>query len=118
MDAALDKTRSEYWLMRLSYDRFVQTFPRASSWAARYGVAILSTGVTLIICLFLDQLLSGNIPLTLFIIPVLMSAWFGGLGPGMVATFLSGLAGEFFLTEERFSLFRMDAADWERLTLF
>src|SRR5262249_24936661 len=58
------------------------------------------------------------IPLTLFIIPVAISAWFGGLGPGMVATVLSGVAGEYFLTEPHFSLLSMDTADWERLTLF
>jgi PAS domain S-box-containing protein len=81
-------------------------------------MAIVSSGVTLVVCLFLDRLLSGNIPLTLFIIPVVISAWFGGLGPGLVATLLSGLASEYFLTEEHFSIIRMDTADWERLTLF
>jgi len=81
-------------------------------------MAIISSGVTLIVCLFLNQALSGSLPLTLFIIPVVVSAWFGGLGPGLLATLLSGLASEYFLTEEYFSLFRLDAADWERLTLF
>ncbi|MBO0726382.1 MAG: PAS domain-containing protein, partial [Blastocatellia bacterium] len=81
-------------------------------------MAVLSTLVILVICLFLDQLVRGNIPLTLFIIPVVVSAWFGGLGPGVLATFLSGVASEYFLTEERFSIYRMDTADWERLTLF
>jgi PAS domain S-box-containing protein len=47
-----------------------------------------------------------------------VSAWFGGLGPGTLATLLSGVASEYFLTEEHFSLVRMDTADWERLTLF
>src|SRR5215475_10995790 len=107
-----------YPLMRLSYDKFLQTFPRASGRVASYGMAIISSGVTLLVCLFLNQALSGNLPLTLFIIPVVVSAWFGGLGPGLLATFLSGVASEYFLTEERFSLFRMDTADWERLTLF
>jgi PAS domain S-box-containing protein len=104
--------------MRLSYYKFLHTFPRASSRLARYGMAIISSGVTLIVCLFLNQALSGSLPLTLFIIPVVVSAWFGGVGPGLLATLLSGLASEYFLTEEYFSLFRLDAADWERLTLF
>jgi len=81
-------------------------------------MAIVSSGVTLVVCLFLDRLLSGNIPLTLFIIPVVISAWFGGLGPGLLATLISGLASEYFLTEEHFSISLMDTADWERLTLF
>src|SRR5262247_4136365 len=113
-----NSARFAHSLMRLSYDEFLQTLPRASGRFAHYGMAFLSSGVTLIVCLFLNQALSGSLPLTLFIIPVVVSAWFGGLGPGLLATLLSGLASEYFLTEEYFSLFRLDTADWERLTLF
>src|SRR5262247_2150523 len=113
-----NSARFAHSLMRLSYDEFLQTLPRASGRFAHYGMAFLSSGVTLIVCLFLNQALSGSLPLTLFIIPVVVSAWFGGLGPGLVATLLSGLASEYFLTEEYFSPFRLDTADWERLTLF
>src|SRR5215475_9642965 len=113
-------TNARLWypLMRLSYDKFLHTFLCASSRLARYGMAIISSGVTLIVCLFLNQALSGSLSLTLFIIPVVVSAWLGGIGPGLLATLLSGLASEYFLTEEHFSLFRLDTADWERLTLF
>src|SRR5499426_3520439 len=113
-----NSARFAHSLMRLSYDEFLQTLPRASGRFAHYGMAFLSSGVTLIVCLFLNQALSGSLPLTLFIIPVVVSAWFGGLGPGLLATLLSGLASEYFLTEEHFSLFLLDNADWERLTLF
>jgi PAS domain S-box-containing protein len=51
-------------------------------------------------------------------IPVAVSAWHGGLGPGLVAALLCGLANQYFLTEPRFSFFDFDTADWERLTLF
>src|SRR5499426_2144558 len=115
---SVNNTRVGHSQMRSSYDKFLQTFPPASSGLARYGMAILSSGVTLVICLFLNEALSGSLPLTLFIIPVVVSAWFGGLGPGLLATLLSGLASEYFLTEEYFSPFRLDTADWERLTLF
>src|SRR5215510_5699243 len=115
---SVTNARLWYPLMRLSYDRFIHKFPRASSRLARYSMAVISSVVTLSVCLFLNQALSGSLPLTLFIIPVVVSAWFGGLGPGLVATLLSGLASEYFLTEEHFSLFLLDTADWERLTLF
>ena len=72
----------------------------------------------LIICLFLNHALSGSLPLTLFIVPVVVSAWFGGLGPGLLATLMCGLASDYFLTEPHFYFFSMDTADWERLTLF
>src|SRR5262245_55411584 len=115
---SVNTARSVYSLMRLSYDKFLQTFPRASSRLARYGMAVMSSGVMLIVCLFLNHALSGSLPLTLFIIPVVVSAWFGGLGPGLLATLLCGLASDYFLTEPHFSFFSMDTADWERLTLF
>jgi PAS domain-containing protein len=104
--------------MRLSYDKFLQTFPRAQDRLARYGIAIVSSGIQLFVCLFLHQTLGGNLRLTPFVIPIVLSAWFGGLGPGLLATLLSVLASEYFLTKPNFSLYSMDAADWERLTLF
>src|SRR5262245_63431065 len=104
--------------MRSSYEKFLQTFPPASSRLARYGMAIISSGVTLVICLFLNEALSGSLPLTLFIIPVVVSAWFGGLGPGLVATLVCGLASDYFLTEPHFSFFSMYMTDWERFMLF
>src|SRR5262245_39127347 len=115
---SVNNTHVGHSLMRSSYDKFLQTFPPASSGLARYGMAILSSGVTLVICLFLNEALSGSLPLTLFIIPVVVSAWFGGLGPGLLATLLCGLASDYFLTEPHFSFFSMDTADWERLMLF
>jgi K+-sensing histidine kinase KdpD len=114
----VNNIRWGYSLMRLSYDKFLQTFPRAHGRLARYGIAIVSSGITLFVCLFLNQALGGNLPLTLFIIPLVVSAWFGGLGPGLLATLFSVPASEYFLMKPNFSLFSMDTADWERLTLF
>src|SRR5262245_6743291 len=82
-----------------------------------YGIATVSTGITLFVCLFLNQALGWNLPLTLFIIPVVMSSLFGGLGPGLLTTLLCGLASEYFLMKPHFSLFSMDTADWERLMM-
>jgi PAS domain S-box-containing protein len=115
---SVTNARLHYSLMRLSYGKFLQTFPRASSRQARYGMAVISSGVMLVICLFLNEALSGSLPLTLFIVPVVVSAWYGGLGPGLLATLLCGLASDYFLTEPHFSFFSMDTADWERLALF
>ncbi|HEY8460514.1 MAG TPA: PAS domain-containing protein [Blastocatellia bacterium] len=104
--------------MKLSYDNFLHASPRASDWKARYGMAVLSSIVTFVICLFLTEALIGSLPLILFIIPVVVSAWFGGLGPGLLATALSALAGYYFLTETRLAFLAMDTAKWERMLLF
>src|SRR5215475_8089207 len=92
---SVNNMRSGYSLMRLSYDKFLQTFPRAPGRLARYGIAIVSSGIQLFICLFLHQTFGGNLRLTPFIIPIVLSAWFGGLGPGLLATLLSVLASEY-----------------------
>jgi PAS domain S-box-containing protein len=107
--------------MRLSYDRLLQTFPpfpRASSRMARYGVAIMSSATAVVICFFLDQALSGNVPLTIFIIPVAVSALLGGLRAGLLASLLCVMASPYFLTGPHHTFISMDTADWERLTLF
>jgi PAS domain S-box-containing protein len=102
--------------MRLPYDEFLQTFPSAPGRTARYGLAIMSSGVALLVYLSLHLALSENLSQTLFIIPVAVSAWYGGLGPGLLATLLCGVADQYFETDPRFSFF--DVADWKRLTLF
>src|SRR5262245_11190330 len=104
--------------MRLSYDLVLRTFPRAPSRTARYGMAVVSSVGALFVCILLEGALSGRLPLALFMIPVMVSAWFGGLWPGLLAALLSGLAGDYFLTKPHFPFFNFDMADREGLTLF
>jgi len=47
-----------------------------------------------------------------------VSAWYGGLGPGLLATLLCGLANQYILTGPNFAFTDFDMADWKRLTLF
>ncbi|MBD0336590.1 MAG: PAS domain S-box protein [Cyanobacteria bacterium Co-bin13] len=56
-----------------------------------YGVALLSVAVALGISLALGPLIKPT-PTALFFVAVMVSAWHGGLGPGLVATVLSTLA--------------------------
>jgi PAS domain S-box-containing protein len=55
-----------------------------------YGVAVLLVTSTMIISHWLTPHL--GFPGTLFLCAVILSAWFGGVGPGLVATALSALA--------------------------
>src|SRR5499433_2113285 len=103
--------------MRLSY-QFFQSLPRVSSLTARYGLAIVSSGVILFVCILLDKVVTGNVPLILLIIPVSVSALLGGFGPGLLATALCGLASPYFLTQPHFTIRFMDTSEWERLALF
>jgi len=56
-----------------------------------YGIAVLSVSAALIISRW-DALRLEAAPVSLFLLAVMLSAWFGGLGPGVLATSLSALA--------------------------
>ncbi len=56
-----------------------------------YGVAVFSVGAALIISQWPALHLEAA-PVSLFLCAVILSAWFGGVGPGLLATALSVLA--------------------------
>src|SRR4051812_28411913 len=69
----------------------------------RFGMA---TGVVLL-ALLLDLLLwpwAKPTAFPLFSVAVLASAWYGGLGPGLLAAILSVIAGRYFFIEPYYRL--------------
>jgi C4-dicarboxylate-specific signal transduction histidine kinase len=70
--------------------RFNQLLWSKPSRIWRYGVAVLLIASTLIISRWMIPHL--GFPGTLFLCAVMLSAWFGGLGPGLLAATLSTLA--------------------------
>jgi PAS domain S-box-containing protein len=58
---------------------------RSTRWTLRYGVAVLAVEITVAL-LFIPQIGQGLASLTF--LAVLISAWYGGLGPGLLATLL------------------------------
>ena len=56
-----------------------------------YGIAVLSVAAALIISQWSPLHLEAA-PVSLFLCAVILSAWFGGVGPGLLATALSVLA--------------------------
>jgi len=67
------------------------------------AVALLMSTAALALTFLLDPLVHQSV-LVLFLGAATLSAWFGGLGPGLVASALGGLAFSFFLTEPVYSL--------------
>jgi PAS domain S-box-containing protein len=61
----------------------------------RYGVAILAVGVVLGLKVLLDPLLTQQSPFLLLAGAVMVGAWFGGLGPGLVATAVGALGADY-----------------------
>src|SRR6202050_262431 len=65
-------------------------------WQA-YGVAILSTAATLGLRLALDGELRERPTLIVFSLPIMLSAYLGGLRAGLLATLLSYLGASYYL---------------------
>jgi PAS domain S-box-containing protein len=69
-----------------------------------YGVAVVATGVTLLLRLPLVTVIGDNAQLMTFFPAIIFSAYVGGLGPGLLATLLGAAAGRFFLMASPYSL--------------
>jgi PAS domain S-box-containing protein len=68
-----------------------------------YGVALLTVAVALGISLALGPLIRPT-PTSLFFVAVMVTAWYGGLRPGLVATVLSTLAINYWFLPPSYSL--------------
>jgi PAS domain S-box-containing protein len=82
--------------------RFNRHLWSTSSWIWRYGFAVLTVASAQII----SQWLAPHIgfPGTLFLCAVMLSAWYGGVGPGLFATALSTLAFHYSFVHPVYSL--------------
>jgi len=64
---------------------------------------IAATAVVFTVRFLLKSTLGEVAPLLLFTLSVMVSAWFGGLGPGLLATALGALLGDYFFIEPFYS---------------
>src|SRR5215207_4109186 len=65
----------------------------------RYGVAVLAVGMAFLVKLLLDPLIVQETPFLLVFGAIMISAWYGGLGPGLLATVAVGLATAYFFLQ-------------------
>ncbi|AFY40900.1 PAS domain S-box protein [Nostoc sp. PCC 7107] len=71
----------------------------------RYGFVVVIVATALVIMLLLDPLLDmKGTPFLLFFSAVMMSAWYGGLKAGLLATFLSVIVSDYFFLSEHYAL--------------
>ena len=66
----------------------------------------------------LSQVFGPGAPLLPFIPAILIGAWIGGFGPGLLATALGTLAGAYFFLGPELSLATLRSEHWARLGLF
>jgi PAS domain S-box-containing protein len=83
-----------------------------------YVVAVLAVGLALLVKLLLDPLIEEESPFLLFFGAVMIGAWFGGLGPGLLATALAALTASYFFLSPTYPLLVGDFGQVLRLALF
>jgi len=83
----------------------------------RYGVAVLAVLLALLLKLLLDPVTRES-PFLMFFCAVMVSAWFGGLRSGLLATVLSAVLSDFFFLPPVYSLGIEEAGEQLRLVLF
>lgn len=86
----------------------------------RYLLAVVLTGGTLALRVALNGWAGDRPLLILFVVPILLSAYFGGLGAGLVATVVAALGTNYFLVQPLGSLAfdrPVDLAQWLVLVL-
>src|SRR5436190_17890104 len=90
--------------------------PRAQLVA--YSVAVLAPAVSLLVRWPLWPVLGDAVPHMTFFPAVMIAAYVGGFWPGLLATILSAIAANYFLTEQLASFHLTSANDVPALILF
>ncbi|MEH2233625.1 MAG: PAS domain S-box protein [Nostoc sp.] len=84
----------------------------------RYGIVVLIVALTLVLMLMLDPWLNmSGTPFLLFFSAVMLSAWYGGLKSGLLATSLSALLSNYFFLPPAYEL-SFDLSNSARIGLF
>ena len=76
----------------------------ARSLLLRYGVALVSAALAVLIRGLLTPLWGNHLPFSTLYPAVLVSAWYGGLGPGLVTTALCATASAYFWLDPVYTL--------------
>jgi len=71
------------------------------SWTLRYGLALASVGVALVITNSLERYTDIT---PLFYAAIVITAWFGGMGPGLLAVILASISLDYFFVEPLYTL--------------
>ena len=84
----------------------------------RYGVALGAVVLALLAKLLIDPLLGTESPFLAFMVAVLISAWYGGMGPGVLAAVSSCLLTAYFFFPPYFSFEIGDPTIRTRMAVF
>jgi two-component system sensor kinase FixL len=88
------------------------------SWVKRYAAACLLVAASLLVRLSLQPWLGANIPYLHFFPAIMLAAWYGGFGPGLVATLSSAVLAVYFFVPPAGTLAIAEPTDLVSLILF
>jgi K+-sensing histidine kinase KdpD len=77
----------------------------AHSPVLRYGLAVLSSALALGLALLAQHYGFLNVDAPLFLFAIVVTVWYAGVGPAVLAVVLSSLGFDFFFTEPRYSFY-------------
>ncbi|MEO7651085.1 MAG: PAS domain S-box protein, partial [Bryobacteraceae bacterium] len=86
--------------------------PRTNpAWAGAYGIAICAVAVGVGLRFLLGRLLGDTVPYITFFPAVMFAAWYGGFGPGILASVLSLVAASYFVIPPIYDFALLTPAD-------
>jgi PAS domain S-box-containing protein len=88
-----------------------------SGWA-RYVIAVAAAAGALLLRLTLEPVWGAQLPYITLFPAIMVSAWMGGFGPGLVTTFLAALGAAYFWVRPLRSLWITDSGEWLGLSVF
>ena len=83
-----------------------------------YAIAVAASGAACAVAMTIDHPWVTLSPFFLFYAAVALSSWYGGTGPGILATVIGALIVDYYILEPRNSLGIRNAQDVPRLVLF
>jgi PAS domain S-box-containing protein len=90
----------------------------ALSASARYAIAVFAAVGGLLLRLALDSIWDDQLPYITLFPAVMASAWIGGLGPGLVTTFLAAVGAAYLWVPPLRSFQITDPGEWLGLAVF
>src|SRR5688572_27787279 len=73
------------------------------TWTSRYGFAVAAAASAMVLTWIIWGYIKPQVS-PLFFVAVLSAAWYGGLGPGLLATGISGFTSIYFFSDPVFSV--------------
>jgi PAS domain S-box-containing protein len=94
--------------------------PRVAWTVWRYGLALLSVALALVFALLAWHAGIRRVELTIFLLGIAVTAWYGGAGPAMLAVVCSSVVYDYFFREPlyNFAVPREDIPDYVLFALF